>query len=152
MSIWSSSKAFGAFFVKAVILGGKDVTDSGFSVGGGAYSLDVVIGANGATVDGVVVDDKSNPASDTHVVIVPDATHRQRRDLYHTITTDDRGHFSLIGLNPGEYQLFAADEDAEEDDVMDPEFIRTHESLAHSVELKEGDHKSVELKAASSID
>jgi hypothetical protein len=133
-------------FVKAVKLGGRDVSDSGFSVAGASYSLDVVVGANGATVEGFVTDDKDRPAFDVPVIIAPSGDRSQRRDLYDVTTTDYRGHFSLTGSSPGEFLLFAVDEDPDED-LMDPNsFIHTHESLGKSVQLKEGEHQSVELK------
>jgi len=150
LEVWPVGTVLDNAFIKAVKLGGKDVTDSGFSVAGASYSLDVVVGANGATVEGFVTEDKDRPASDVYVVIAPSTDGSQRRDLYHVTTTDYRGHFSLKGLNPGEFLLFAVDEDPDQIDVLDPEFIHAHESLGKSVQLKEGEHQSVELKLVPS--
>jgi hypothetical protein len=144
--VGSLGKASDACFVKTVKLGGRDVTDSGFGVAGASYSIDVVVGTNGATVEGFVMDSNDKPAPDVYVVIAPSARGSLRRDLYHMTTTDHRGHFSLTGLNPGEFLLFAVDEDPVATDLLDPEFIHTHESLGNSVQLKEGEHQSVELK------
>ncbi len=146
LSVWSVSTVLDNGFVKAVKLGERDVTDSGFSVAGTSYSLDVVVGANGATVEGFVTDDKDRPTADVYVVIAPSTDGSQRRDLYGLRSTDSHGHFSLKGLNPGEFLLFAVDEDPDQIDVLDPEFIHAHESLGKSVQLKEGEHQSVELK------
>jgi hypothetical protein len=148
LSVWSLGTVLDNGFVKAVKLGERDVTDSGFSVAGASYSLDVVVGTNGATVEGFVTDDKDRPASDVYVVIAPSADRSQRRDLYGLRTTDSRGHFSLKGLNPGEFLLFAVDEDPYQTDLLDPEFIHAHESLGKPVQLKEGEHQSVILKLA----
>jgi len=148
MSVGSLGKVLDGCFVKDVKLGERDVTDSGFSVAGASYSLDVVVGANGATVEGFVTDSKDRPVSDVYVVIAPSADGSQRRDLYHWRATDSRGHFSLRGLNPGEFLLFAVDEDPYQTDLVDPEFIHAHESLGESVRLKEGEQQSVILKLA----
>jgi hypothetical protein len=148
LSLGSLGKVLDGCFVKAVKLGERDVTDSGFNVAGTSYSLDVVVGVNGATVEGFVTDNKDKPASDVYVVIVPSDEGSQRRDLYDRTTTDYRGHFSLTGLNPGKFLLFAADEDPYQTDLLDPEFIHAHESLGKSVQLKEGEHQSVILKLA----
>ncbi|MGO9088625.1 MAG: hypothetical protein ACLQBK_25750 [Candidatus Sulfotelmatobacter sp.] len=148
LSVGSLGKVLDGCFVKAVKLGETNVTDSGFSVAGGSYPLDVVVGANGATVEGFVTDSKDRPASDVYVVIAPSADGSQRRDLYDWRATDSRGHFSLKGLNPGEFLVFAVDEDPYQTDLMDPEFIHAHESLGKSVRLKEGEHQSVILKLA----
>jgi len=146
LSMWSHVKALDGCFVKAVKLGEKDVTDSGFSVAGASYSLDVVVGANGGTVDGFVTDNEGKSASYVYVVIAPPADGNQRRDLFGWRATDSRGHFSLTGLTPGEFLLFAVDEDAYQTDLLNPDFIHRHESLGKSVHLKEGEHQSVELK------
>jgi hypothetical protein len=134
------------YFMKTMNLGDKDVADSGFTVGGGTYSLEVVVSANGATVEGVVTDDKDKPASDVQVIFIPDAKRRERHDLYQQVTTDSKGRFSLRGLNPGEYQVFALDAEVDRDEISDPEFVSTHDALGQTVELEEGDHKSVVLK------
>ena len=97
LSVGSLGKALDACFVKTVKLGERDVTDSGFNVAGASYSLDVVVGANGASVEGFVTDNKDRPASDVYVVIAPSADGSQRRDLYDWRATDSRGHFSLKG-------------------------------------------------------
>ena len=49
------------YYTKSVNFGGRDVADSGFSLNGDVY-LDVVISAKGATIEGVVMDSKSQPA------------------------------------------------------------------------------------------
>jgi hypothetical protein len=151
VSMRSSSKSFESYYVKAVSQNGKDVSDSGVNVSDVACSLDILVGANSASVEGVV-SDGDKPASDVHVVIIPDpAGRRQRHDLYQIRTTDDHGHFNLIGLGPGHYQLFAVDEDADYDEVTDPEFARAHESSAKAIKLEEGEHKSIELKLSPQV-
>ena len=143
-------KALQDYFVKSVTLGGRDVTDSGFSVGGASNSLEIVVSANGATIEGVALDDKDKPASDVRVICFPDASHRERQDLYRVVSTDYRGRFSLYGLNPGEYRVFTLDEDV--DVVWDPEFVHVHESLGQTVKLDEGEHKTIVLRLAASSD
>jgi hypothetical protein len=150
LQVGSSTKALRDYFVKAVNLGGKDVADSAFTVGGASSSLDVVVSANGATVEGVATDDKGKPASDVQVICIPDANRRERHDLYQLVSTDYRGHFSLRGLNPGEYRVFALDADVDAEEITDPEFVRTHESLGQTVNLEEGERKSIVLMLAAS--
>jgi hypothetical protein len=144
------AKVLQDYFVKSVTLGGRDVTDSGFTVGGASNSLKIVVSANGATIEGVALDEKDKPASDVRVICFPDASHRERQDLYRVVSTDYRGRFSLYGLNPGEYRAFTLDEDV--DEVWDPEFVHVHESLGQTVKLDEGEHKSIVLRLAASGD
>jgi len=147
---WRSGSFPPGYYVKAVNLGGKDVADTGFAAGGANLYLEVVVSANVASIDGVVTDEQSKPSSGVEVICIPEAKRRARRDLYRQVMTDARGRFSLHGLTPGEYQVFALNDDFDEDEITDPEFVRTHESLGQTIQLKEGEHKSVTLKLVPS--
>jgi len=146
LHIAPASKSLQDYFVKAVNLGGKDIADSVVTVGGASYSLDIVVSAKGSTLEGVVVDDKDKPASDVTVICIPDAKRRERRDLYQQDATDHRGEFRLRGLNPGEYRVFVMDADVDEEEMTDPEFVRSHEAWGQTVKLGEGERKSLVLK------
>jgi Carboxypeptidase regulatory-like domain len=130
-----SADAVRDYFTKSVILDGQDVSNSGFEATPGT-ALEVVISAKGATIEGTVVDDKGNPAPFVTVVDVPSPERRLRPDLYQQDTTDKLGHFSLRGLNPGSYTVFAF-EDLREN-VQAPEFLGSYGLRGEKVELGEG--------------
>jgi Carboxypeptidase regulatory-like domain len=131
------------FIVKEVVLNGKDVGDSGFSLTGGLTSLEIVAGAQGSSIEGNVVDEDGKPVAGVSVVCIPDASRRTRRDIYQQVQTDRQGHFSIRGLNPGEYQVFAVDDPA--DDITDPDFVAAHETGGQAVTLDAGERKGVVL-------
>jgi protocatechuate 3,4-dioxygenase beta subunit len=135
------------YFTKSVNLGGRDVADFSFQVVPETF-LDVVVSANGATVAGTVVDANGRPVANATVVDVPSVEHRSRSDLYQRDTTDASGHFSLRGLNPGKYTVLAFEE--LQQDVRQPEFLKTYETRGEVVQLDEGVRKSVILKLISS--
>ena len=135
------------FIVKEVLLNGKDVGDSGFSLAGGMTSFEIVASSQGSAIEGNVVDEDGKPVPDVPVVCIPDASRRKRRDIYQQVKTDRQGHFTLRGLNPGEYQVFPLEDDAE--DVTDPDFVRPHQALGQSVKLDPGERKAVVLKLAA---
>jgi uncharacterized protein (DUF2141 family) len=141
--VGARSKNLADYFTKTVTLDGRDVADSGFSVSSQTY-LDVVISANGANITGKVVDDNGQPIPNATVVDVPTAEHRTRPDLYQRDTTDESGHFSLRGLNPGKYTVFAFDDLQE--DVRQPAFLKSYETRGEIVQLDEGTRKTVVLK------
>ena len=143
VAVGAKSNDLRDYFTKSVNLDGRDVADSGFPVHSDPY-LDVVISANGASIAGTVVDGKGQPVANASVVDVPNGEHRMRLDLYQQDTTDQSGHFTLRGLNPGEYTVLALEELQE--DFRQPEFLRTYETRGETVQLDEGTRKSVVLK------
>ena len=131
------------YITKSVNLDGRDVADSGFIVSAGT-SLEVVVSANGAAIEGTVVDSKGKPVAYATVLDVPSAGHRNRTDLYQRDTTDELGHFSLRGLNPGKYTVLAFDE--LQADIRQPEFLKSYEGRGEHVQLDEGARTSIVVK------
>ena len=131
------------YITKSVNLNGRDVADSGFPILPETY-LDVVISANGASITGKVVDGNGQPVANATVVDVPSAEHRTRSDLFQRDTTDESGHFSLRGLNPGKYTVLAFEELQE--DVRQADFMKSYGTRGEIVQLDEGARKSVVLK------
>ena len=89
------------WFLKSVAAGGRDVTDTGFGVNGGAAVLDLVASAEGAVVDGVVANGKGEPVANAVVVAVPEARLRSRTDRFRKTISDQSGRFTLHGVQPG---------------------------------------------------
>ncbi len=147
LTVFSQTTALRDCFVKSINAGGKDVADSGFTVSGGLWSLDIVVSSKGAMVEGAVVDDKNRPVADADVVLIPDAN-RQRRDLYQSAQTDQHGRFKLRGINPGGYRIMGLDD--LEEDFRNPEFAKAHDAAGQTLHVDEDDHKSIVLKIESS--
>jgi len=131
------------YITKSVHLDGRDVADSGFPILPQTF-LEVVISANGASITGRVVDGNGQPIANATVVDVPSAEHRTRSDLFQRDTTDESGHFSLRGLNPGKYTVLAFEELQE--DVRQPDFMKSYGTRGEIVQLDEGTRKNVVLK------
>ena len=142
--VTSSSALLRDYIVKEVNVDGKEVGDSGFSSTGGASFLDIVGSAKGSAIEGTAVDDEGKPIPDMQVVCIPDATRRKRHDIYQQVQTDQRGYFSLRGLNAGEYQVFALDDAP--GDITDQDFVSAHDGQGETVTVEAGERKSVVLK------
>lgn len=140
----SETPASRAYYVKSVGVGGQDVTASGFSVSGGTWSLDVVLSSDGATLEGVVTDDKDKPVSDAVIVALPEGENRKRRELFKKISADQHGHFVLRGMRPGGYTILALDE--LEDDYRDPDVMKPFEDRGQTVHLEKNQHTGMGLK------
>jgi hypothetical protein len=147
----SDVSAMPDWFLKSAAADGHDATDSGFTVGASAITLDLMASANGATVDGVAGDQNDEPVADTVIVAVPEARFRNRPDRYRKAVADQSGHFSLRGLPPGDYTLFAW-ESIDGEAYYNPEYLRAYEDRGKPMRVREGNRMSVQLKAIPSAE
>ena len=108
------------------------------------HRLEIVLSANVSTLEGLVVNEKQQPAANVSVAIVPDAPYRSRADLYKAGTTDASGHFRISGIAPGDYRLFSW-ADVEGYAWQDPEWLRVDEGRGQPVHFEEGAKESIQL-------
>jgi hypothetical protein len=136
-------------YVKSIRQGQQEVTWTGFDVAPGADAdeeLTVVLSPNGGVIEGSVKNAKDEPAMAALVTLIPGAGRRSVMRLYKTANTDQNGRFTIQGVTPGEYKIYAW-ETMEESAYEDPEFMKLHESEGEAVSVKEHGHETVTLKA-----
>ena len=129
-------------YTKSVMVDGRETVDTGFEANGGA-SLQVTLGAKGATLEGTVLDTKGFPVVDAYVVTVPTSETVRRPGAYQRVQTKPKGQFEIHGLNPGEFVVIALEKAPE--DVRSAEFLQKYVDKGVKVSLGEGERKSVEL-------
>ena len=142
LAVSANSQKFRDYYTKSVLLGGREVVDTGFSVTPGTV-LDVVVSAKGAGVEGTVLDSAGKPVAQASVVTMPSSGKRARSDAYQFIQTDEKGHFELRGMNPGEFLVLAFEE--MQQDYRSPRFAKKYESKGQKIQLDEGARKNVTL-------
>ena len=79
------------------------------------------------------------------VVAVPEARLRSRTDRYYKTVSDKSGRFTLHGVRPGAFTLFAW-ERAYGEVYYNPEFLRAYEERGRVLRVNEGDRKTVRLE------
>jgi len=127
-------------YVKAADYGGVDVLEQGFMPRAGSNAtLEVTLSAQGAQVEGTATDENGLPAVGVWVVLVPDAKHRDRHDLYRTERTDQHGLFKIKQVAPGDYALYSWDE-VEDGAWEDPDFIKPFEDKKQGEKVIVQDH------------
>jgi hypothetical protein len=99
-------------------------------------------------VDGTVLKEH-NPVSGALVVLVPDPPHRDREEMYRMKTADAFGRFSMLGLSPGDYKLFAW-ELVQGSNYSDPDFFKAFEDRATPVHIEEKQQQTVQLDVITS--
>ena len=146
IQVVGDSTANDGWYVKSVGAGGTDISDSGLTVSGGTIAMDLVVSANGGIVEGVVVDQKGEPLANAIVVAVPESRLRSHIDRYRKSVADQSGRFSLRGVRPGDYTLFAW-ETVDGEAYYNPDFLKAFEEHGISLHLDEGSRKSLQLQS-----
>jgi hypothetical protein len=121
------------FYVKAAACGSTDVLEKGLTIAGEApAALDVVLSPNTGQVDGTVTDD-DKPAIGATVALIPET---KRSDLYQQGATDQYGRFTIRGVAPGSYQIYAWDS-IDYGAYRDPDFLAVYTNQAKTVTVDE---------------
>ncbi|HXB71773.1 MAG TPA: carboxypeptidase-like regulatory domain-containing protein [Candidatus Acidoferrales bacterium] len=137
----------GELYLKSISWDTRDVTESGIDLSSGApnAALEVVVSANGGQIDGSVENDKSEPAANAMVTLVPPGA-RRTRTFFKNVPTGADGHFTITGVAPGSYKLYAW-EDVEINAVLyDPDFLRPFESAGENIQIADGSKHAAKLK------
>jgi hypothetical protein len=139
-------------WLKSVRVADQEVLDSGFDVAAGTSPpVQITIGVGAGTVSGIVEDEKQQPATGTMVTLLPIPMKEGRQDLYRFGATDQKGQFTLEGVAPGEYRLYAW-EDIDPGAYTDPEFLKPYESKGQKITMKEGGQEQVKLTRIPAVE
>jgi Predicted outer membrane protein len=129
-------------YIKSVKVGGYESPDRTIDLSSGtAASLEIVVSLKPAQLSGTI-QGSDGAVSGATVVLVPGGTKGALTANLRTTTTDQNGSFTVRGLAPGEYKLFAW-EDVEPGSYFDPEFRKPYEGNALTVKLDQGAAVSV---------
>jgi len=134
------------YYVKSAREGGSDVLESGLAISRSQLPsrLEIVLSPDGGCVDGTVLKDQL-PVSAAMVVLVPDPPHRDREEMYSIKVTDGFGRFSMLGLPPGDFKLFAW-EPVHGTNYTDPDFFQAFEDRGTGVHIEEKQTQTVQLE------
>ena len=126
-------------YVADIRQAGTSVYDNGIVINPGSSDpIEVVINTNGGTVSGTVarVGQQSVPQG-TMVVLIPPEERRQNLALYRTALTNAQGAFTMTGVPPGPYKLFAW-ESIPAGAHQNAAFVKSHEEKGAAVLVPAG--------------
>jgi hypothetical protein len=132
-------------YVADVQQGGISVFNTGFTTGKQpAIPLEIVVNGNGGIIEGNVRTTDRKPVPGSMVVLVPPVADRRNTMRYKTATTDDEGNFSMKGVAPGQYSLFAW-ESVPPTAWMNSDFLAKYQDSGRQVFASQGSQLNVQL-------
>lgn len=133
------------YYVKSAKLGGIDVLDTDLTISHShaVGQLEIILSLDGGRVDGTVLKGQK-PFGYALVVLVPDPPLRNREELYSFKRSDSLGRFTMLGLPPGDFKLFAWEEPL--DGINYYDFVKSYESRGTRVHIEERRQQNVQLE------
>jgi hypothetical protein len=71
-------------------------------------------------------------------------------DLFRRTSADSKGNFMFRGVTPGSYRMLAVENSSLEDEINDPDFLRTIANRGESLLVEENGKYSMTLKLETS--
>ncbi len=133
-------------WVRSVKMGNRELPGGLVDLSGSALlaPLEIILSDKVGAVEGTASAD-GQPAAGGWVSLVPEPYPVGRADLVRVANIGDGGAFRLEGVPPGEYRVFAWEEEAR-DSFGDPELLKKFEGASVKVSVKENATERVELK------
>jgi hypothetical protein len=133
-------------YVADIRQNGRSVFDDGFSVGDTPPEpVEIVIGRSPGRVEGVVRDARGNLVAHPTVALVPSQPHRRNPDLYRQGPADLSGKFTMTGVPPGAYKVFAWENPPYGEPWQNADYIATYEVSGAPVQIEPNSVTSVQL-------
>jgi hypothetical protein len=136
--------------LKAVRVGGVDVTDTGFEVkpGENVSGIEVELTSHPTVVSGQVSDGRGAPTRDCFVVVFArdEAKWEGTSRYIQTARPDQDGRFKVSGLPPGDYHAVATAGIRQPGEAGDPDILKRVVDRAVRFSIGDGENKVVDLK------
>ena len=132
-------------YIADVRMAGRSIFDEGFVVGEPLGVLEVQVSSKGARIQGTVLDALRKPVPTARIALVPERSRRQNLLLYKAAVSDSKGSFTMSGVAPGQYSLFAW-ESLPGTAYMNAEFMAPYETKGQAVTITEGAVANTEVK------
>lgn len=93
------------FYVKSATMAGQDILNGEFTLSPGSGPIEIVLGDDGGSLEGDVVDADGQPATGGVMAL--------RNERAAVVMAQAAGHFKLQNLAPGDYTVYAWDDPTE---------------------------------------
>ncbi|HEY2380321.1 MAG TPA: carboxypeptidase-like regulatory domain-containing protein [Terriglobia bacterium] len=135
------------FYLKAARFGDADVLENTVSVGKRPTGdpLQILLGSDGGHLPVKTFDSKGELRTGVNVVLIPDASRRNRREQYRAGLSGDDGQVTLRGIPPGNYKAFGWEELAP-NAYLNPIYLEPYEALGVPVKIEAGGNPDLSIR------
>jgi hypothetical protein len=134
-------------YVKSLMVGDRPASPHGFNIGPGSEGvMRVVMGAKWAQVEGTVTGTKPEGATNLWLMAVPDDPDRIAEGRISVTPAEGSGHFTLTGIEPGKYRLYAFAGIEPWAMQQNPGVLKALEDHGVQLDLEEGAHATAEVQ------
>jgi hypothetical protein len=133
------------YYLRSASAGGQELIEDGVNLnnGGNVDNLVLTVSPKSARLSGTV-QHEGNPYPHASVVLVPEGSRRRQSRYFRLLVSDAAGKFSLQGVPPGDYKLFAW-EYIPGGNFEDPDFLARFEANGKSIRLAESANETLTL-------
>ena len=128
-------------YVAGAYVGGRDILSDGVGVTADLGPIEFRISGAGGVVDGTVRVNTGQTYTGAQVVLIPEDP--ERNDLYKVASADQYGRFSMQGIAPGRYRVFAW-EDAPAGAFQDPGFVDLYDEFGEPLDIEQGGQSQIQ--------
>lgn len=133
------------YYLKSLKFGESDLLLSRLDLSRGATGrLEVVIGADGGSIEGVVADANAQAVEAARVALIAEDPDSGPPPVK-IVVTDAKGAFTMRGIKPGNYKIYAS-QNLDVAALQDPVYAKQLEPLARRISVHEHGQEVVSLK------
>jgi protocatechuate 3,4-dioxygenase beta subunit len=124
------------YYLKSLAISGHEVPVDNVVVTGRRGDLELVLSPNGAQIEGMLFDEKDQPARGS-ILLVPDLPDPGPPELLRRAYAGSDGKFSLRGVRPGAYRVIALESLELTEELSQPDFARRIAGRGESIIVEE---------------
>ncbi len=135
-------------YIAGAYIGGRDILRDGIRVTADLGPIEFRISGAGGTLDGTVQTNADHTYRGAQLVLIPDDA--ERIDRYKVANADQYGRFSMQGIAPGSYRIFAW-EDAPAGAFQDPDFVSQYKDFGEPIEIEQASQSQIQPRLIPSV-
>jgi hypothetical protein len=135
-----------AAYVADIQQADKSVFDEGLVLTPQARPIQIHIRLDGPSVTGVVRTAEQQAAKNTSVILAPPPDRRKNSALFKVVNTDSEGRFTIPGVMPGPYTIFAVRDRPFREPWLNAEFLARYQDQARPVVVEEGSSQKMPIE------